>query len=398
VVGGGFAGLNCALGLLERGVQDVVLVDAQYPGFGASGRNGGFVFGGYSLAERELLRQLGPERAKILYQLTLEGVDLIRGRAEQFGNCDFNPAGVLLTNWFADDRRLFEHQELLAQHFDVEWSYLNRQQLRDRIKSERYAGALLETNAFHFQPFNYAQNLLAQILQLGGQIFERTQIIDFRRDGKGLELISDTGRVDAELVVFCGGGYQAGCNYELAKSVLPIATFVMTTEPLGERLKDMIGVPHAIYDTRFAFDYYRPLPDGRLLWGGRIAGFDADPKRIEQQLRYDIARVFPQLKDYRVDHVWSGLMGYTRHKMPQLGRVDERVWYAQGFGGHGVSTSNIGGDLIARAIAEGDETYQLFEPFGLANCYGRAGQYAAQLSYWYQQAQDGLREQLGGRP
>ncbi len=397
VVGAGFAGLNCALGLVERGVRDVVLIDAEHVGFGASGRNGGFVFGGYSLSEEALVATVGTEDARALYQLTLDGVDLIRHRSKAI-DCDANPAGVLLTNWIADDRSLLQKQAFLEKHYGLQWEYLSPGDVRARLATSRYNGALLERNAFHFQPFRYAQGLRSQFVAEGGRVFEQTRLQSWRTEGGAVELSTTQGRITADRVVFCGGGYQQGRADILSNAVLPIATFVMTTEPLGDRVAKIMTKPHAVYDTRFAFDYYRPLPDGRLLWGGRIAGFDASHGRIEQLLRQDLGRVFPQLNGVSVDHVWSGLMGYSRHKMPQVGRLNEQVWHAQAFGGHGVSTSNIGGDLIARAIATGDETWRLFQPFGLVRTYGRAGQLAAQLSYWWYQSADWWREKRFGRP
>jgi len=204
-----------------------------------------------------------------------------------------------------------------------------------------------------------------------------------------------SGRIRANQVVLCGGGYQnLGGKSPTAHAVMPIATFVMVTEPLPDQLQDLMPTPWAVYDTRFAFDYYRPLADGRLLWGGRIEAFDNDRGRIEAKLRRDLVRVFPQFERVKVDHVWSGLMGYSRHQMPQLGQWSDSVWYAQAFGGHGVSTSNIGGHLIAKALTQGDERHRWFEPFGLAPTYGIAGRIAAQCQYWWLQGKDKLKETL----
>ena len=118
VVGGGFAGLNTALGLAERGHRDVVLLEAEQPAFGASGRNGGFVFGGFSRGEAALLRDLGRERARALYAGTVEAVELIRRRIAQYGiACDDTQAGILWANWFDDRDLLRQRQALLADVF-----------------------------------------------------------------------------------------------------------------------------------------------------------------------------------------------------------------------------------------------------------------------------------------
>ncbi|MFN7175057.1 MAG: NAD(P)/FAD-dependent oxidoreductase, partial [Thermaurantiacus tibetensis] len=108
---------------------------------------------------------------------------------------------------------------------------------------------------------------------------------------------------------------------------------IRTTAPLGPRATDFIRTPAAVYDTRFAFDYYRLLPDTRLLWGGRISVRDRPPAAVERLLRRDLARVFPGLAGVRLDYAWSGLMSYARHEMPQLGQLAPGLWYAQAFGG-----------------------------------------------------------------
>src|SRR5579875_2619913 len=139
IVGGGYAGMCLALSLAERGVRDVVLLERNGIGHGASGRNGGFVFGGYSLGEDELLRQLGPERARRLYGATTDAVELIRQRIAKYAiDCDAIDAGVIWANWFRDPEILRARQRLLAETYGVEWEWLPEAQLREVIHSRRY--------------------------------------------------------------------------------------------------------------------------------------------------------------------------------------------------------------------------------------------------------------------
>ena len=396
VVGAGFAGLSCALQLLQSGAGPVTLIDRGHVAYGASGRNGGFVFGGYSLDEKALVKAVGLDQARSLYRLTLDGVDLVKHRIQSLNiECDANPAGVLWANWFNDDRVLKEKQAYLSEQFDVSWRYIDQEALASDLQTTRYRGGLIEDNAIHFHPYRYAAALAREIARLGGQIHDNTMMTGLDRQGDRVHVKTPHGLIKADRVVLCGGGYQQRADHSpISHALMPIATFVMVTEPIPDQIEQLMKTPWAVYDTRFAFDYYRPLPDGRLLWGGRIEAFDSSRESIERKLRSDLAKVFPQLKTVQVDAVWSGNMGYSRHQMPQLGCLDEQVWYAQAFGGHGVSTSNMGGMLIARALAEGDETYRLFEPFGLTQTYGFAGRMAAQLNYWYLQTRDRIKETL----
>ncbi len=396
VVGAGFAGLSCALELMQAGAGPVTLIDRGHVAYGASGRNGGFVFGGYSLDEQALVKTVGLEQARELYDLTLDGVSLVKQRIDTLNiDCDANPAGVLWANWFDDDSLLKQKQAYLEEHFGVSWRLIDQGTLSAELDSARYRGGLVEDNAIHFHPYRYAAALAAEICRLGGTIHDGTAMTGLQRSGDRVIVNTPDGRIRADRVVLCGGGYQQATDHSpISHALMPIATFVMVTEPIPDQIGALMKTPWAVYDTRFAFDYYRPLADGRLLWGGRIEAFDSNRQSIERKLRSDLVKVFPQLSDVRVDYVWSGNMGYSRHQMPQLGQLDEQIWYAQAFGGHGVSTSNIGGKLIARAMAEGDERYRLFEPFGLTHTFGFAGRMAAQLNYWYLQTRDRIKETL----
>jgi gamma-glutamylputrescine oxidase len=205
--------------------------------------------------------------------------------------------------------------------------------------------------------------------------------------------------VEAQSVVLACGGYLAGLRRDVDAGVLPIATYVMVTEPLGARLREILATGAAVYDTRFAFDYYRPLPDTRLLWGGRISVLDRSPRAVERLLYRDLLKVFPQLDGVRIDHAWSGLMSYARHQMPELGEIAPGLWLAQAFGGHGVAPTTFAGELVASAIADGDTRWRELAGYGLVSAFKPAGFVAAQLGYWWAEFKDAwkdARERMGG--
>ncbi|KAA2285981.1 NAD(P)/FAD-dependent oxidoreductase [Arenimonas fontis] len=399
VVGGGYAGLNTALGLAERGHRDVVLLEARRVGFGASGRNGGFVFGGFSRGESALLADLGPERARRLYLGTLEAVRLIRRRIDRYGiRCQAVDAGVLWLNWFRDPEVLRRRQRLLADHFGVHWQWLSREQVAQQVLSPRYSEALFESEALHFNPLAYARGLTAAAIAQGVQVYEDTPAVRLEKDGAGWRVRTPSGIVRARRVVLACGGYLAGLHRQVDAAVLPIATYVMVTEPLGASMATILRTRAALYDTRFAFDYYRPTPDGRLLWGGRISVRDRSAKAVERLLRKDMTRVFPQLEGVRIEHAWSGLMSYARHEMPQIGEVEPGLWLAQAFGGHGVAPTTFAGELLAAAIAEGDGRWRELSGFGLSSVHRPFGLLAAQLAYWWLQGRDAWKDWMERRP
>ena len=397
VVGAGFAGLNTALGLAERGVGDVVLLESQRIAHGASGRNGGFVFGGFSRGEAALLRELGPDRARRLYAGTTDAVELIRRRIDAHAiACDRVEAGVLWTNWFRDPAVLRDRQRMLAEGFGVEWEWVPQSRVRELLRTERYSDALFEPRAFHFHPLKYALGLADAAGRAGVAVHEDSPAVGLERRGAGWQVRTPQATIHAEHVVLACGGYLAGLRRDVDAGVLPIATYVMVTEPLGERMADVMHTQAAVYDTRFAFDYYRPLPDTRLLWGGRISVRDRSPAAVRRLLQGDVHKVFPQLDGVGIEHAWSGLMSYARHEMPQLGRIDQGLWLAQAFGGHGVAPTTLAGEVLAAAIAEGDTRWREFADYGLVSAMKPAGFVGAQLTYWWLQAKDAWKDMREG--
>ena len=392
IVGGGYAGLNTALGLAERGVRDVVLLDREQIGFGASGRNGGFVFGGYSLGEQALLDQQGAIRARALFQLTTDAVQCIRRRVADYGiACDVVDEGVIWANWFRDPSVLRRRQQLLAEHYDASWQWLPQDELRKSVRSVRYHDGLYERDALHLHPLNYAIGLAAAATAQGVRIHESSGVISLARQGTRWRVRTAQGDVLADQVVLACGGYLAGLQPAIDRAILPIATYVMVTEPLGARMDECLRTRAAVYDTRFAFDYYRALPDTRLLWGGRISIRNRSPHAVRRLLRQDLLRVFPQLNGVKIDYAWSGLMSYARHQMPQIGGSDDGLWWAQAFGGHGVAPTCAAGELLASAIANDDDRWTQFADYGLRSTYRPFGYIGAQASYWWQQGNDWLK-------
>ncbi len=392
IVGGGFAGLNTALGLAERGVGDVVLLERERIGFGASGRNGGFVFAGYSLGEDALRRRLGNERAKALFLCTVGAVELIRKRVAHLRiPCALVDEGVIWANWFRDARILRHRQKLLAEQFGVTWEWIPTETLRGILRSERYADGLWERNALHLHPLNYAIGIAQAAAAKGVAIHEHAAVTRIERAGAGWRISTRDAEIEAEHVVLACGGYLAGLNRRVDRAVLPIATYVMVTEPLVSRLRECVNTRAAVYDTRFAFDYYRPLPDSRLLWGGRISVRDRAPAAVRELLCRDLLRVYPQLEGVHIEHSWSGLMSYARHQMPQIGRIEPGLWCAQAFGGHGIAPTTVAGELIAAAIARDDEAWRHFASFGFESAHRPFGFAAAQASYWWLQFLDAWR-------
>lgn len=393
VVGGGLAGLSAALQLARAGNR-VVVLEAESVGFGASGRNGGFVSPGYATGGEEIARVAGKDKARQLHLLSMEGVEFIRDNISTLGIDDARPQpGIMSVLRYDDGASLKAYAQQSLKEYDYRLEYMDRDEVRAVLKSERYFQALRNPNAFHMHPLNYLRGIACEIERLGGRICEQSPVTSSDLAGAEKRLKTAGGEVRARDVLFTTGGYTGALNGRLKRSFLPIATYVMVSEEAPELIASAIATSNAIGDNRRAGDYYRVVDDGRrLLWGGRITTHAASTAGLVRELRAEMVGTYPQLAGLKTELAWSGLMSYARHLMPQIGRMAPGVWYCTAFGGHGLNTTAIGGKVIAEGILGESERYRLYEPFGLVWAGGIAGLAVAQLTYWKLQAQDWWRE------
>ena len=393
IVGAGFAGLTTALELTRAG-RSVVVLDAQAVGWGASGRNGGFVSAGYARGLSSLEALLGDEPARQLYDLSIEGVDIVASNIRDLGITDAKRVdGWLKAIRHHDPDGMRRQQERLQTRNNHQLDFWDTATVREKLVSKRYFQALYDPRAFHIHPLNYARALAAAIEAGGGRIFEGSRALSTDLDKPEKIVRTATGEVRAEHVVFAGGGYTDRLVPRLRSSQLPIATYVLITEEAPEAIAASIRTRAAVSDDRRAGDYYRLVDGGRrLLWGGRITTRTSEPRRLAQMLRKSMVETYPELAGVAVDGAWTGLMSYARHLMPVIGKLQPNVWHCHGFGGHGLNTTAIGGRLVAEAITGQSDRIRHFAPFGLVWNGGPAGIAAAQLTYWRYQAMDWLRE------
>lgn len=393
VVGGGLAGLSAALQLARAGKR-VVVLEAESVGFGASGRNGGFVSPGYATGGEEIARVAGKDKARQLHLLSMEGVEFIRDNISTLGIDDAKPQpGIMSVLRYDDGASLKAYAQQSLKEYDYRLEYMDRDEVRAVLKSERYFQALRNPNAFHMHPLNYLRGIAREIERLGGRICEQSPVTSSDLGGAEKRLKTAGGEVRARDVLFTTGGYTGALNGRLKRSFLPIATYVMVSEEAPELIASAIATSNAIGDNRRAGDYYRVVDDGRrLLWGGRITTHAASTAGLVRELRAEMVGTYPQLAGLKTELAWSGLMSYARHLMPQIGRMAPGVWYCTAFGGHGLNTTAIGGKVIAEGILGESERYRLYEPFGLVWAGGIAGLAVAQLTYWKLQARDWWRE------
>lgn len=396
IIGGGLAGLTAAHHLAKAG-RKVVLVEANRIGWGASGRNGGFVSPGYSLGYDGIAARVGADAAKELFRLSVEGMRIVAENITALGIAEAAPCpGILGAVRYDAGRALAEHRDWLAKEFDYPVAHLDRAALGEHLTSPRYHQALHDQNAFHFDPLAYCLGLACAAQTAGAVIHEASPATRIEGALGRWTVTTPEGRLSAREVVVTTGGYTDRLVPELHRGFLPIATYVMISRQAPELIASAIHTRSAIGDDRRAGDYYRLVDGGkRVLWGGKITTRTTEPRDLGKLLHRTMTDTYPQLAGLEIDTVWTGLMSYARHRMPQIGKLRSGLWHCTAFGGHGMNTTAIGGRVIAEGILGQSDRYRRFAPFGLDWTGGIAGMAAVQLTYWRYQAIDAWRERRG---
>ena len=388
IVGGGFAGLHLARLLALKGRQ-VAVLERHRIGWGASGRNGGFVSAGFAQSSAVLLEKLGAPRARELYALSQAGVRLVESTLTELGRPDILMGRGQLTLCRSAQAPAFANRvRALAGALGASFEPWATAQVRAVLSSERYYEGVQDPQAFQIHPLKLALALAEDVVQRGGAVFEDSAVRAIEREGAHWVCRTADGCVQARDVVLAGNADLGPLHGRLSRAVLPVATYVAVTAPLGPALQGAMRWAGAVSDTRRASDYYRVVDGDRLLWGGRITTDTREPPRLREMMRRDILAVFPQLCDVQIDRAWPGTMGYAVHKMPLIGRLESGLWASSAYGGHGLGQTAAGAIVLASALVDGDDTWRRFEPFAPRWAGGPVGRALTQATYWAMQARD----------
>ncbi len=408
VIGAGLAGLTVAREVAKRG-WSVAVLEAGRVAWAASGRNTGFVLPGFHEDADAMVERIGLDQTRQLWAMSEQGVDYVRRAIEETGMPGVDPVpGWLHVSKTEDDDQVRAQVERMR-WMGAEVEAWPTEQVRATLPNPRYFGAIHYRNAFHIHPLNYALGLAADAEAAGARIFEDTPALSIDPAGVRKRITTPNARVRAPQVVLACNVHLGDLMPELAATLLPVTTYVMVTQPLGPKLSEVIRYRGGISDSDRADNHYRIVggenPDEqRLQWSGRVRLWDADARWIGRGLVRDIRRNFPDLGKVEIAHLWSGTLGTAIHRMPQIGEIERGLWVASAFGGHGINTTAMAGELIARGIVENDETWRMFTPYELVWAGGKFGRALAQGLYWGSQplarAEEGLaryREQARAR-
>lgn len=360
VIGAGFTGLSAALELTQKGYS-VILLEKDTVAGSASGRNGGHVQRGYSQSPGWLINHYGLETAKLLANVSLEGLGLMLERiATHDIKCDFKFGH--LTAGMAP-----KHMQELAQDIK-DWEKLGQKdmvlwdekEVQETIHTTDYIGGLYDPKGGHFHPLNYALGIAHALQKAGGRIYDNTPALDII-PGERAKVTTSSGAVLAKHVIIAGATGMKGMA-PLRKTSIQVTAHMIATEPLGEdRARQIMTKDIAVADARFIMNYYRFSDDYRLLFGGNCNYSDREYDGEDRRLRERMTDLFPTLKMTRIDHCWRGPLDLTMNRMPHMGKLAPNIYYAHGFGGQGVILTNILGKVLAEAVAGTAERFDVFE-------------------------------------
>jgi glycine/D-amino acid oxidase-like deaminating enzyme len=381
VIGAGLAGLTVAREVAQRG-WSVAVLEGGGVAQAASGRNTGFVLPGFSESIDDMVERIGLDHTKQLWALSEQGLDYVRRTIDETGMPGVNPVPGWLHVYQTDNASEIKAYVERLRWIGADAEMWTTAQVREQLVNRRYFNAVHFRNAFHIHPLNYALGLAALAEKAGARIFEDTPALSVDPAGVRKRVVTPNARVRAAKVVLAGNVQLGALMPEISATLLPVTTFVMVTEPLGPALHELVRYRGAISDTNRADNHYRIVGGDRLQWSGRMRAWQADPRWFKRGLIADIRRNYPELGPVEVAHIWRGTLGRTIHRMPQIGEISDGVWLASGFGGHGLNTTAMGGDLVARGIVEDDQTWRLFAPYELVWAGGKLGSVVAQGLYW----------------
>ena len=361
VIGGGIAGCSTALELAERGYK-VVLLEGQRIGWGASGRSGGQAITGFASGQHKLVQQVGAQNARRMWDISLEGLQLIRDRVAKHNiECDLHWGQMHVAIKPRQREDLLHEQREAEQTYDYrQLEFMERAQVEALLETKRYLAGLYDSGSGHLHPLNYTLGLGAAARAAGVTIHERSLVTNITHDQPAV-VTTAGGTVRAKFVVLCCNAYLNTLVPSLRSRIMPVGTYIVATEPLGEaRMHRLMRKNIAVTDTNFVLDYFRRSADHRLLFGGRVSYSGLDAFNTSNATRKRMLKVFPQLSDVRIEYAWGGYVDITMNRAPDFGRVAPHIYYLQGFSGHGIALTGVAGRLAAEAIAGQAERFDLF--------------------------------------
>lgn len=360
VVGAGFTGLWSAIQLKEADPAiDVVVCEAKVAAYGASGRNAGFAMTMVGRNLHDLVRKVGPDRAKATHLAMRETLEEIEKFSVSEGIDAAISAPGLLTVSNGPDQDMRIAQDLRAAECLGLEDFHPRSgtECQQLVASERLRCGHFEDDALLVDPAALCRGLRDAALRRGVRIYEHTPVDTLVEAGGRVEARTPFGTVLADRALVATNAYAFSIK-ALRRFIFTVYAYILVTEPLSDEQWARVGWENrmGIEDKRVMPHFHRPTPDGRILWGGRdapISPIGANPRydrdsrvfsRLEETFRWN----FPQLHDVAIERGWGGPVCGTLNCFSSVGFLgrSERICYALGYAGHGVGQSHLAARIV----------------------------------------------------
>jgi len=358
IIGSGYTGLHAGLAVAGEGAS-VAVFEANSVGWGASTRNGGMVNPGLKLSAPDLFRHYGADQGSRLWRWSISAIDFVEQFiTQQAIDCSFVRHGQVVL--------AYKPKHFTALRQEVQWhsehlddtipQIVGPSELAGEIGSSDYFGGLRDPRAAGLHPAKYLFGIARTALNAGVTIIENAPVTSLRKVDNYYSVMTGNGVTIADYVLLATNGYTNHLLPGARKGIFAGGSYIITTEPLSPELQQSVSPQgRMFYDTKHFLNYFRVTPDGRMLFGGRHnLSTDLPLDQSATELRKRMIELFPQLRDASLSHAWTGKLGLTFDLMPHAGRLDDEpapgVFYAYGFGGHGVAVGSYLGHVMGKQI------------------------------------------------
>lgn len=363
VIGGGLTGISTALNLSEKGYS-IAILEANYVGSGASGRNGGQLGIGMRKDQFFLEKKFGLDEAKNFWNLGMDSVKDVKNLIEKYKiDCAIQPGIMHVGNTNKDYRYFLEEIEHMEKFYNYDgYEYFDINKIRKQINSDLYFSGMLTKDSYHLNPLKLLNGLAKEVIKKGIKIYENTPVKNIEDQSSSIKIFTESNIIISKKVVVCCNGYLDSLLGGVRKNFMPINNYVIATEPLGESIaRELIKENFAVVDSRFMIDYYRFSEDWRLIFGGPETLTSNFVKNASSFVSKRMFKVFPQIKNCKIDFSWGGTLAISLNRLPNFGSLmNEKLFYAHAYSGHGLALSVLGGKLISEKINGNSERFNHF--------------------------------------